>query len=55
MTSPFKPPFGGGPKPGPKPGPGPKDHGKHEDHCKKRKPKHCKPHHHPKPKRKHCG
>jgi hypothetical protein len=36
----------------------PKGHGKghgHEDHCKPRKPKHCKPHHHHKPKKsKHC-
>jgi hypothetical protein len=30
-----------------------RDHGRHhEDHCKRRKPKHCKHHH--KPKKKHC-
>jgi hypothetical protein len=36
----------------------PKGHGKghgHEDHCKPRKPKHCKPHHHKPKKSKHCG
>jgi hypothetical protein len=29
-------------------------HSKHEDHCKKRRPKHCKPHHHQQKHKKHC-
>jgi hypothetical protein len=32
-----------------------RDHGRDDDHCKRRKQKHCKPHHHHKSKKsKHC-
>jgi hypothetical protein len=51
---PFHIPGPGGPKhDGPPKGP-PRDHDEHHGHCKPRKPKHCKPHHHKPKRKKHC-